>query len=118
MGDPLTPERERFLIELEFVQMLSNPSYLQFLAQNRTFESPEFIRYLNYLLYFTREPYTRYITFPYSLVILDLLQHKEFREQLKTFDTIQFIHTKQYRHWIAYLKEQKARFGVAMETAV
>ncbi|VDO66885.1 unnamed protein product, partial [Schistosoma margrebowiei] len=44
-------QMDRFQIELEFVQCLANPNYLNFLAQQGWFEKPNFIKYLKYLLY-------------------------------------------------------------------
>ena len=35
---------ERYMIELEFVQSLSNMKYLHFLAQNKYFENKAFVR--------------------------------------------------------------------------
>ncbi|KAG2705356.1 hypothetical protein I3760_05G049400 [Carya illinoinensis] len=36
-------ERQRFLLELEFIQCLANPTYIHYLAQNRYFEDESFI---------------------------------------------------------------------------
>lgn len=107
-----TEEETRFILELEFIQLLSNPQYLQFLAQSRYFDQPEFVNYLNYLTYFTTPEYCKYVTFPYCLKIIQLLQHKEFRESLKSFDAIRFLHTKQYRHWDSFIKEQWENYRV------
>jgi mediator of RNA polymerase II transcription subunit 31 len=103
----------RFIKELEFVQLLSNPQYLQFLAQSGYFDTTEFIHYLEYLMYFKSQKYSKFITFPYSLTILDLLQHKEFREKLKSFEMVQFLHQKQYRAWIHYLQLERSVYGSA-----
>ncbi|KAL9678442.1 hypothetical protein QQ045_016286 [Rhodiola kirilowii] len=46
--------RQRFLLELEFVQCLANPTYIHYLAQNRFFEDEAFIGYLKYLQYWHR----------------------------------------------------------------
>lgn len=39
----------RFQVELEFVQCLGNPNYLNFLAQRGYFKDPAFVNYLAYL---------------------------------------------------------------------
>ena len=54
-------ERERFLLELEFVQCLASPAYLHWLAQTRRFDDPAFVAYLRYLRYWQTPPYTKYI---------------------------------------------------------
>lgn len=63
-----TPEAERraankhrFELELEFVQSLANPHYLQALAQQNILEDPAFILYLEYLKYWSEPEYARFI---------------------------------------------------------
>ena len=53
--------RWRFEFELEFVQSLGNPHYLQSLAQQNLMEDPSFILYLEYLTYWSRPEYARFI---------------------------------------------------------
>lgn len=76
--------RLRFQIELEFVELLANPWYLQCmtstarlathvsvdddvfgadLAQQRLFEDESFINYLKYLMYWTRPEYIQHIRY-------------------------------------------------------
>ena len=102
-------ESERFLTELEFVQCLANPQYLQFLAQSNILEQESFVNYLHYLTYFQTPKYAKYVVYPYCLQILDLLLTKEFRTALKYADTCNFIHTRQYKHWEAYRNEQNKK---------
>lgn len=64
MRDELTgcsSPQERAIIELEFVQCLANPSYLNWLAQNKYFTDPAFVKYLAYLQYWRRPEYSRLI---------------------------------------------------------
>uniref|UniRef100_A0A1I8I937 N(6)-adenosine-methyltransferase non-catalytic subunit METTL14 n=2 Tax=Macrostomum lignano TaxID=282301 RepID=A0A1I8I937_9PLAT len=75
-------ERQRFQVELEFVQCLGNPNYLNFLAQRRFFEKREFINYLSYLQYWKEADYVKYIKYPFCLQLLDLLQHQQFRKDI------------------------------------
>ncbi|KAJ4910783.1 Mediator of RNA polymerase II transcription subunit 31 [Raphanus sativus] len=49
--------RQRFLLELEFVQCLANPTYIHYVAQNRYFEDEAFIGYLKYLQYWQQPKY-------------------------------------------------------------
>lgn len=55
--------QRRFQMELEFVQCLANPQYLQFLAQQRIFKDPAFINYLSYLTYWQQPKYAKYIVY-------------------------------------------------------
>jgi len=73
----------RFELELEFVSMLASPPYLSHLAGNKTLQQPEFVNYLSYLLYWTRDPYVQYLSFPGpTLRILELLQEESFRRDV------------------------------------
>lgn len=68
-------ERERFLLELEFVQSLSSPQYLQCpfcfllpqmiaiegLSQTGWFEKSGSVEFLKYLLYWKQPKYAKYI---------------------------------------------------------
>ncbi|KAF9586212.1 hypothetical protein BGW38_008525 [Lunasporangiospora selenospora] len=107
---PLQSEDEyeqlkRFQIELEFVQCLANPWYLHNLAQQQYFNQEAFIRYLDYLQYFRKPEYAKFIIYPHCLHFLTLLQHKSFRDQLAKQDTATFVHERQYYHW-QYLRNQ------------
>ena len=53
--------RQRFELELEFVQALANPFYLHSLAQQGILYQPAFINYLRYLLYWKEKDYARFI---------------------------------------------------------
>ncbi len=57
-------ERLRFEVELEFVQCLSNPRYLNYLAQRLTLEEPSFLAYLEYLRYWKQPQYAKFIQYP------------------------------------------------------
>ncbi len=74
--------RARFVAELEFVQMLSNPGYLGHLAATRVLFAPEFVAYLKYLLYWKKPEYARFLIWPHCLEFLELLQGEEFRNKL------------------------------------
>ena len=69
-------------VELEFVQCLGNPNYLNFLAQRGYFKDPAMINYLSYLCYWKEPPYVKFIKFPVCLHFLELLQHEAFRKEI------------------------------------
>ena len=54
-------QRKRFLVELEFVQCLANPNYLNYLAKQGLFSNDSFKNYLRYLLYWKDPEYVRFI---------------------------------------------------------
>ncbi|TFK25558.1 SOH1 family protein [Coprinopsis marcescibilis] len=98
--DPKAANRARFELELEFVQALANPYYLHSLAQQNILEQPAFINYLKYLLYFKEPDYARFIHYPHALHHLDLLQHAQFREELKKDVSLRdYLGQKQRDHW-------------------
>ncbi|KAH8550300.1 SOH1-domain-containing protein [Umbelopsis sp. PMI_123] len=97
-------QQRRFRIELEFVQCLANPWYLNYLAQQQYFQDPAFINYLKYLQYWKSPEYAKYIVYPHALHFLDLLQHPQFREHVITAERTQDIHKTQYYHWMYYRK--------------
>eukprot|EP01018_Ginkgo_biloba_P012832 Gb_00272 [translate_table: standard] len=74
--------RQRFLLELEFVQCLANPAYINYLAQNRFFDDEAFVGYLKYLLYWQRPEYIKFIMYPHCLLFLELLQSANFRNAM------------------------------------
>ncbi|KKF93336.1 Mediator of RNA polymerase II transcription subunit 31 [Ceratocystis fimbriata CBS 114723] len=73
----------RFEIELEFVQSLANPMYLNHLASQKFLQQPAFIEYLGYLQYWSKPPYLKYLTYPGpTLRNLELLQQERFRTEI------------------------------------
>ncbi|KAJ2455266.1 suppressor of hpr1 [Coemansia sp. RSA 2336] len=91
--------KERFEVELEFLQCLANPRYITMIGQQGYFDKPEFINYLKYLKYWQRPEYARFVVYPHALAFLDLLQNKTFREEMKKVDEADRIHELQYHHW-------------------
>jgi len=61
--DARAMNRERFEIELEFVQSLANPYYLHSLAQQNILDQPAFINFLDYLQYWREKDYARFIQY-------------------------------------------------------
>jgi len=73
----------RFEVELEFVQALSNPFYLNHLAVHKYYEQPGFVEYLRYLQYWAQPPYLKFLQYPGpTLKHLELLQQEKFREMI------------------------------------
>ncbi|OJA10535.1 hypothetical protein AZE42_01713 [Rhizopogon vesiculosus] len=94
--DPRGANREKFELELEFVQSLANPYYLHSLAQQNILDQPAFINYLEYLLYWKEKDYARFIHYPHALHHLELLQHAQFRSEIKKG---KYLNQMQYDHW-------------------
>ena len=82
VNDQQEKDRLRFQIELEFVQCLGNPNYLNFLAQRGYFKDAVFINYLKYLQYWKEPQYVRFVKYPVCLHFLELLQHETFRKEI------------------------------------
>ena len=59
--DARAANRERFELELEFVQSLANPYYLHSLAQQNILDQPAFVNYLEYLQYWREKDYARFV---------------------------------------------------------
>ncbi len=73
-------DRTRFELELEFVQLLALPAYVQWLAQQGYLDSDPFKAYLRYLLYWRDPAYARHLLYPSALTVLELLVcSREFR---------------------------------------
>lgn len=89
----------RFQMELEFVQLLANPAYLQYLAQNDYFTKPSFKTYLKYLQYWHTQPYSSYILYPYCLETLDMLQSSRWLEALADTRVINWLHREEFHSW-------------------
>ncbi|KAI0125147.1 mediator complex, subunit Med31 [Xylariales sp. AK1849] len=82
----------RFEVELEFVQSLANPYYLNHLASQKFLSEPAFIAYLNYLQYWSKPPYTKYLTYPGpTLKHLELLQQERFRQEIISPELVQVL---------------------------
>ncbi|KAL5724061.1 Mediator of RNA polymerase II transcription subunit 31 [Ranunculus cassubicifolius] len=94
--------RQRFLLELEFIQCLANPTYIHYLAQNRYFEDDAFIGYLKYLLYWKKPEYIKFIMYPHCLYFLELLQNANFRNAMAHPGSKELAHRQQFYFWKNY----------------
>ena len=97
--------KNRFELELEFVQALSSPAYIHFLATNASsddhnwLDDPEFIEFLRYLLRTWSKPeYNRFLIYPQGLYFLEwLLNHR--REEWAQVGFRNFAHQQQFMNW-------------------
>ncbi|KAL8051061.1 hypothetical protein ABFX02_06G121000 [Erythranthe guttata] len=94
--------RQRFLLELEFIQCLANPTYIHYLAQNRYFEDEAFIGYLKYLQYWQRPEYLKFIMYPHCLYFLELLQNPNYRSAMAHPANKELAHRQQFYFWKNY----------------
>lgn len=79
----------RHLLPLKFVQSLANPYYLNHLASQKLLQDPSFVAYLNYLQYFAKPEYARYLSYPGpTLKALELLQQEKFRQDILSPETV------------------------------
>ena len=113
-GETEEQQKVRFQIELEFVQCLANPNYLNFLAQRGIFKDTTFVNYLKYLTYWKEPDYAKYLKYPQCLMMLDLLQSEHFRKELMNSQCARFIDDQQLLHWQHY---QRKRMRLVNEQA-
>lgn len=106
----------RFTMEKEFVELLSNPQYLYYLAQNKYFEDERFIKYLEYLQYWQTPSYAKCLKHIHCLRFLELLQIKSFRLKLHERSFINTIHDNQCYHWSQYHTKQYWRRMTQMQS--
>ena len=93
---------DQFYIDLEFIQNLCNPRYLNFLAQNGYFHQDEFLAYLKYLRYWKDPKYMKYLLFPQCLAFLDgIIDNIQFRNELTINEFVNYIHLQQGLHWVS-----------------
>lgn len=113
----VNPESIRFEVELEFVQSLSNPNYLNFLAQRGYFKTKEFTNYLKYLLYWKEPQYAKYLRYPQCLHMLELLQYEDFKKELVNTPCAKFIEDQMLLHWQYYTRKRVRLQQTVMESS-
>jgi len=83
MASPTYATFTRFELELEFVQLLGNPWYLNHLASHNVLDRPEFVAYLDYLQYWREPRYSQFLSYPGpTLRALELLRQPRFRREI------------------------------------
>lgn len=109
-------DKIRFQVELEFVQCLANPNYLNFLAQRGYFKDQAFVNYLKYLEYWREPEYAKHLKYPYCLFFLDLLQTEYFRKELANAQCAKFIDDQEVLFWQHYTRKRKRLLEQASST--
>ncbi|KAG6019205.1 hypothetical protein E4U40_007290 [Claviceps sp. LM458 group G5] len=105
-SEPLYGGYSRFEIELEFVQALANPYYLNHIASQKLLSQPAFVAYLDYLQYWTRPPYLKYLTYPGpTLRHLELLQEERFRQDIMSPDLVRWLVEEDMRAAVEWHRE-------------
>ena len=101
-ADPEAAARldRRFRAELEFVQCLASPLYLEYLAQHNYLDNEPFLAFLRYLTYWKRPEYRRFIEYPDCIKFLDLLlDSKKFRDDIRGQGCRDWVHQHQFERW-------------------
>ncbi|CAK9304825.1 unnamed protein product [Gordionus sp. m RMFG-2023] len=109
-------DKMRFQIELEFIQCLSNPNYLNFLAQHGYFKDEKFLNYLKYLEYWKTPQYSHFLRYPQCLFFLELLQEKNFQKEIANTQCAKFIEDQLILQWQHY-KLRKNKLFKKYETS-
>ncbi|KAI1881726.1 hypothetical protein JX265_000552 [Neoarthrinium moseri] len=106
-AEPLYGGFTRFEIELEFVQSLANPFYLNHLASQKLLSEPAFVEYLKYLQYWSKPPYLKYLTYPGpTLKHLELLQQERFRQEIISPELVHLLAAENQKASIDWHKEE------------
>lgn len=113
------PPPTRWEVELEFVQGLANPMYVNFLAQQKFLEDPDFLRYLDYLDYWRHMPHVKFIAYPNCLLMLTLLKQPLFRAEIAKVEVAKLLMDGFFRKWQGVtpetVKENNEGSGVRSE---
>jgi len=79
---------------------LASPAYLHHLATTGVLQEDAFLEYLEYLQYWKRPEYVKYLSFPHCLYFLDLLLKNEtFRREMAQTSFRNFVHEQQFYSW-------------------
>ncbi|PAV20278.1 SOH1-domain-containing [Pyrrhoderma noxium] len=108
--------RARFELELEFVQALANPFYLQSLAQQNILTQPSFVNFLKYLTYWKDKDYARFLHYPQALHHLDLLQNEQFRKEIAKDEWREYLNQKQFDHWRTWREDPQRFTGILIDS--
>ena len=94
--------KTRFEYELDFLQSLANPYYIQYLASRKHLQNPALIHFLKYLQYWKQPQYIKYIQYPACLYYLDKLQNELFRQSCEDPNTMNDIIFQHHCHFDYY----------------
>ncbi|ORY82586.1 mediator complex, subunit Med31, partial [Protomyces lactucae-debilis] len=90
----------KFEQELAFVQSLASPAYLRHLAETSLLHDQALVAYLAYLRYWQSPEYARFISYPASLLHLELLQNPAFRADLINESVSKQLNDALYFDWL------------------
>ena len=65
--DMAMDDKQRFEMELEFLQCLASPEYLSWLAQSGTLDDRRMVNYLAYLRYWQAPQYAQFVSYVHPL---------------------------------------------------
>lgn len=88
------------MLYIKFIQSLSNPQYLNYLAQNKYLENEQFLSYLEYLDYWSQPKYAKFLVYPNCLHILTLLKQPLFRQEISRADVAKMFMDDFYMKWL------------------
>lgn len=74
----------KFELDLEFVQALGDPLYIEQIVSRGYTREKEFLEYLRYLRYFKSPEFIMFVKHPEGLKYLELLQQPEFVKLVET----------------------------------
>jgi mediator of RNA polymerase II transcription subunit 31 len=104
--------KERFELELEFVQSLANPYFIHDMAKRGLLQNEQFIAYLKYLQYWRLDArYAKYVLYPHCFHFLKLLMREEFRRAMRNPRKCDFVHKQQLDHWLKSLERRMRSSG-------
>jgi mediator of RNA polymerase II transcription subunit 31 len=94
--------KNRFELELEFLQYLASPAYLHFLASTSSPDLSDLLPFLRYLRQTYRRPdYIRFVRYPNAFYFLDLLIDRPtvFYKEFTLPEFRNFCHQQQFLAW-------------------
>ncbi|CDZ96980.1 Transcriptional regulator SOH1 [Phaffia rhodozyma] len=94
----------KFELELEMMLSLANPHYLLELSSTGYLDSEPFMNFVEYLAYWEKPEFARFIIYPNALHHRRLLLKPLFRQALKTqgHALVQKLADAQYEHWVSW----------------
>lgn len=85
--------------DLEFIQLLCNPEYIKWLHSEKYFENNDFKEYLKRLEYFKDPKYSKFLVYPQSIAILDILNGEKSDEYLSNDSFYKNLEEAQVNLW-------------------
>ncbi|KAL7030970.1 hypothetical protein ACKWTF_006852 [Chironomus riparius] len=97
---------DSFVLISPFILTTFFPCLSTVLAQRDYFKDPAFVNYLNYLQYWKKPEYAKFIKYPMCLYFLDLLQSEEFRRKIVSAQCCKFIDDQSILLWQHYSRRR------------